>query len=109
MKDFADYGPDPISACWTFLREPNNMMEVTYGLAHAKSMDEFKSYLPKLAAPGLNVLYADRENNIAWWAVAKIVKRPEHAQTSFVVDGSTGDNDWLGYYDFELNPSSVKS
>jgi penicillin amidase len=107
MKDFEAYGSVPVSACWTFLREPNNILEVTYGLAHSLSMTEFESYVAKLAAPGLNVLYGDAENNIAWWAAAKITKRSEKSNPAFVMDASTGDDDWLGYYDFSLNPSSV--
>ncbi len=107
MKDFKDYGSVPISACWTFLREPNNMMEVTYEMAHSKSMEEFRMAASKLAAPGLNVLYADEENNIAWWAAAKIVKRSLNVESSLLLDGASGEQDWLGYYDFNLNPSSV--
>lgn len=107
MKDFKMYGKEPISACWTFLRQPNSMVEVTYEMAHSKNIQEFKNATSKLAAPGLNVLYADVENNIAWWAAAKIVKRPENSETSFVLDGASGKQDWIGYYDFEFNPASI--
>ncbi len=107
MKDFIDFGSNPVSACWTFLREPNRLVEVTYGLAHSRSLDEFRKVVSTLSAPGLNILYGDIENNIAWWAAAKIVQRAENADPSFVLDGSSGDQDWLGYYDFNLNPSSV--
>lgn len=107
MKDFKDYGSVPIAACWTFLREPNTMMEVTYEMAHSKSLEEFKMAASKLAAPGLNVLYADAENNIAWWAAAKIVKRALNVESSLLLDGASGEQDWLGYHDFDLNPSSV--
>ncbi len=107
MKDFQTLSPAPVSACWTFLREPNKMVEITYGLAHAKSMEEFRASLSQLSAPGLNILYADREDNIAWWAAAKIVKRAANADPSFILDGASGEQDWQGYFDFNENPSSV--
>ena len=107
MQDFQSLSPDPVSACWTFLREPNRMVEITYGLAHARSMEEFRTSLSMLSAPGLNVLYADREDNIAWWAAAKIVKRASLADPSFILDGASGEQDWQGYYSFDENPSSV--
>ncbi len=107
MNDFSFIGNEPVSACWTFLKEPDNLLQITYGLAHAKNMEEFRSELSELAAPGLNFLYADNEDNIAWWAAAKLVKRPVEVQSDFILDGSSGKEEWLGYYDFSQNPSEV--
>ncbi len=106
MKDFEDFGKNPVTVCWTFLREPDKLVQITYGLAHAKSMDEFKKALSELSAPGLNVLYGDRENNIAWWAAGKIARRPLNTEPAFVLEGASGNQDWTGYYPFELNPSA---
>lgn len=106
MRDFRDISDEPVSVCWTFLREPNNLLEVTYDLAHATSMDNFRAAVSQIAAPGLNVLYGDSENNIAWWTAAKIVKRPLHSNPAMLLDGASGNDEWLGYYSFSENPRS---
>lgn len=56
-----------------------------------------------IAAPGLNIVYADAQNNIAWYTAAKFAIRPDGANASLLQDGS-GANDWIGYHDFSVNP-----
>ena len=72
-------------------------------------MEEFKSGLPDIAAPGLNVMYGDAEGNYAWWGTAKIIKRPAHVNPKTILDGASGNDDILGYYEFDENPHSVNS
>ena len=60
-----------------------------------------------LEAPGLNVMYGDEEGNIAWWAAAKLPKRPEHVHSKMILDGASGEDEVLGYYDFSENPHSI--
>ena len=78
-------------------------MEATWTMAHSKSMSEFREAVSTIAAPGLNIVYADAQNNIAWYTAAKFVIRPEGANASLLQDGS-GANDWIGYHDFYVNP-----
>ncbi len=103
MPEFKSMTKAPVSICWTFLNFNNNLMGTTWKLAHAKSMNEFRGAVSSITAPGLNIVYADAENNIAWYTAAKFVIRPKGANGSILQDGS-GANDWLGYYDFEMNP-----
>ncbi len=103
MPEFKTMTSSPVSACWTFLNFNNNLMEVTWKMAHSKSMTEFRSAVSEIAAPGLNIVYADSDNNIAWYAAAKLVIRPKNVNASILQDGS-GAYDWKGYYDFEMNP-----
>lgn len=103
MPEFKTMTTSPVSACWTFLKFNNNLMEATWRLAHSKSMNEFRDAVSTIAAPGLNIVYADAENNIAWYTAAKFVIRPKGVNASVLLDG-TGANDWQGYYDFEMNP-----
>ncbi|REK49377.1 MAG: penicillin acylase family protein, partial [Bacteroidetes bacterium] len=107
MSDFIEDKNNVVSVCWAFLNEKNNLLDVTYGLAHSRSLGEFEQHVSRINAPGLNVLYGDLENNIAWWAAGKIVQRPEHVDPNLVLDGNSGSNDWTGYNDFSQNPKSV--
>lgn len=93
----------PVSISWTFLNFNNNLMEVTWKLAHSKDMTEFRDAVSMIAAPGLNIVYADTSNNIAWYTAAKFVIRPKGLNASLLMDGS-GPMDWQGYYDFAMNP-----
>ena len=107
IHDFADVTSAPVAACWTLLQFPSNLCEITYRLAKATSMNEFRDGISLLATPGLNVVYGDNAGNIAWWAAAKLVKRPLNVESRLLLDGSSGNDDWLGFYDFSENPHSI--
>jgi penicillin amidase len=97
---------DSISCFWTLREFPMQVLELAHGFFEAQNMDEFRKTLPLLAAPGLNVMYGDAEGNYAWWASAKLIKRPDHVNPKLVLDGASGNDDPLGYYSFEDNPRS---
>lgn len=97
----------PISFFWTFNKFPSKTLQVAYGLAHSKSIDQFQSAVSMLEAPGLNFTYADRDGNIAWWAAARLIKRPDHVESKMILDGGSGKDDPLGWYPFSENPRSV--
>jgi len=60
-----------------------------------------------IEAPGLNVSYADKDGNIAWWAAAKIPIRRDHVNSKDILDGSSGKDEPIGYVDFNDNPQLV--
>lgn len=95
------------SVYWTFTKFPIEAAYVAYGFSFSKNIEEFKSYLPHLAAPGLNVMYGDADDNIAWWATAKMIKRPDHVNSKLILDGASGNDEPIGWYDFENNPHAV--
>lgn len=96
----------PIAAWWTYYQFPNQVLDATFELATAKSIDQVRAGAEKLHAPGINLMYADAKGNIAWWAVAKLVKRPPHVNAKFILDGASGADDPLGFYDFSENPQA---
>jgi len=100
---------DSVSCFWTLNQFPIKFLQVTHNFCTANSMEEFKSGLPDIAAPGLNVMYGDAEGNYAWWGTAKIIKRPAHVNPKTILDGASGNDDILGYYEFDENPHSVNS
>ncbi len=106
ISDFKDVTSEPVSASWTFLKFPSNLFQVCYDFDHATNISEVRLAASKVIAPGLNVIYGDDEGNISWWAAAKLVKRPAHVNPVLLLDGSTGKDEWLGWYDFKDNPQS---
>ena len=95
---------EPVSFSWTFTKFPCKALQTAYGMAHSRSMREFKQAISQLEAPGLNITYADKDGNIAWWAVARLIKRPPLVEPKMILDGSSGNDDPIGYYPFESNP-----
>ena len=101
----AEFDKDQIlSMWWLFYHPDNNLIDPVYELSRSKTPDEAASAVSKIYSPGLNVMYADKNNNIAWWASARLIKRPEHVNPAMILDGASGKDDPLGFYDFSHNP-----
>ena len=96
----------PVSFFWTYLKFPSKALQTAYGMAHSRSMEEFRKSISLMEAPGLNITYADRDGNIAWWTVARLLKRPDHVEPKMILDGASGLDDPLGWYPFAANPRS---
>lgn len=97
---------DPISVWWIYNNFVPQNLESVYGLNHGTSMDDVRPAVALGHAPGLNVMYGDKAGNIAWWAMGKLPKRPAHVNSKLFLDGSSGNDEILGYLDFEDNPHS---
>ena len=89
---------------WAFYDDDNDLVGALYDLTRVKNVKQAEQAVRKIHSPGLNVMYADKTGDIAWWAAAKLVKRPAHVNSSAVLDGASGKDDPLGYYDFSYNP-----
>lgn len=97
---------NPISFWWGFLDRPTTTLDALYNMNHAKSMNDIREAVSKIDYVGLNVLYGDNEGNIAHWAAGRIPKRPAHVNPKFILDGASGKDELLGFYDFSENPMS---
>ena len=97
---------DPVSMYWVFNEFPIRSLESSYYMARAKTMEECRAAVAMGHAPGLNVMYGDIEGNIAWYAMAKLPRRPDHVNSKLLLDGASGEDEILGYFAFEDNPQS---
>ncbi|MER3319125.1 MAG: penicillin acylase family protein [Allomuricauda sp.] len=106
LNNIADQisGERPIAMSWIYTKPKNMVMHALYGISHAANINEFKSALPDIHAPGLNVMYGDAKGNVAWWATAKLYQMPDSVSTKFVLDGASGEEEPLRYLDFSENP-----
>ena len=96
----------PVAVWWSYLHFSKDLMEALYQLNHINSMADARKGASMIEAPGLNVMYADTIGNIAWWACAKLPIRPPHINSKLLLDGSSGNDDIVGYYDFTKNPQA---
>ncbi|MCH7409843.1 penicillin acylase family protein [Belliella sp. DSM 111904] len=98
---------NPVSSWWVYVLEPTRALEATYKLSHASHIQEMEAAVSLIHAPGLNVMYGDKQGNIAWWAAAKLPIRPKHVNSKVFLDGRTDGDEPEGWIPFEENPMSV--
>jgi penicillin amidase len=92
---------------WVYTNHPIRSIEAVYTLSHAKSIYDFQKGVALIHAPGLNVMYGDKDGNVGWWATGKLYKHYNGVNTNFILDGSNGVDEKLEYLDFSKNPSAV--
>ena len=97
----------PIAVWWAFKDTDNQVMEGFYQLPHIKTIEEAAEVASKIHAPGLNLMFANSQGDIGWWASAKLPIRPEHVNSKIILDGASGQDDILGFYDFSYNPRQI--
>ena len=109
MNDFIGFEDhkNAIAMDWIYTKLPNQMLGATYEIAHAQSLEKFKNGVSKIIAPGLNVMYGDADDNIAWFAAGKLYKHDNGINTKYLLDGSNNADDKLSYIDFKDNPQAI--
>ncbi len=106
MPEWKYITSDAVSVFWTYLKFRSNLVQLTYNLNHAQSMDAARDVASQIISPGINIMYGDSTGNIAWWAAAKLIKRAEGVNPVLLLDGISGTQDVKGFYDFKDNPQS---
>ena len=97
----------PVSLSWIFKQQPVKVLESTYGLCHANNIQEFENAVSILAAPGLNIMYGDARNYVAWFTTGKLYKLEKGVNPNFILDGSNGIDDKKTFLPFDENPKSI--
>lgn len=94
-----------LSLKWAFHREGNNPLAALRDMALSQDMASFKLALQQATAPGLNVLYADKDN-IAWWMFGDMaVKQNPHSD--LILNGSSGEDEYLRLLTLDEKPHLV--
>jgi penicillin amidase len=96
----------PVAMDWVYTNFENKMLDVSYQMSHSNTLAEFKEGAKMIHAPGLNVMYGDAENNIAWFASAKLHKFKNNVNPKLILSGNSTD-DQKEYLDFEENPQAI--
>ena len=96
----------PIAMDWVYTNYQNKMLEVSYQMSHAKSLSEFRMAASMIHAPGLNVMYGDAQDNIAWFASGRLHKFKPGINSKLILNGNS-DDDQKVYLDFDENPQAI--
>ena len=97
----------PMAMWWAYTQLPNRILDVAYSMSHSSDLSEFKKGAALLHAPGLNVMYGDAENNIAWFASGHLYKYKEGTNTKTVLNGASGEDEIVEMLPFEVNPQAI--
>ncbi len=91
---------------WMMFDTPNSKeVEVFADLNKAKNYDDYVAAIAGFEAPAQNYVFASKDGDIALWCQGKYpLKRPQ--QGRFVLDGSTSEDEWLGFIPQAHNPHS---
>jgi penicillin amidase len=104
MPEFKDVSVNLVAASWTHLKFPSNLLQLTYQMNHASSKMEVENAVSQIISPGLNVTYADVDNNIALWHAGRLIKRSASIDPVLLQAGWS-DTTTTTYYSFEEHPS----
>ena len=99
-----------VSLSWSALTPGKTFVGIR-DFNYASNWEEFREATKKFHVPAQNLLYADRDGNIAYQSPGKLPIRREGLLGDLPIEGWLSENDWQGFVAFEdlpytLNPSS---
>jgi penicillin amidase len=97
----------PVSLWWAPMHFKTTSIEALYLINNATDLKSFRKGVSLVDVVGLNVVYGDKDDNIAWWAAGRIPIHPAGVNPRLILDGASGKADITGYYPFEKNPQAV--
>jgi penicillin amidase len=90
---------------WAYHHIDNDPLLAFYKMGRAQSMEQFKAAVALGKAPGLNVIYADKKN-IGHWIFGDMASKSVRIGSDFILDGSSGLDEYTGLLSFEQKPHS---
>ena len=95
----------PISLSWIFTQEKNEILQAVYQLSHSNNLNEFQKGVSLVHAPGLNIMYGDKWDNIAWITSGKLYKMKSNP--NFILDASDENAIRKEFLPFSKNPKAI--
>jgi len=107
FEDVDQVEKQPVALWWAVNKMVSTALDALYKISNAKDISDFEKGVERIDLIGLNVVYGDAEDNIAWWAAGSIPRRPPHVNPKLILDGASGKDDIPGFYPFNFNPKSI--
>ena len=95
-----------LAMAWTALRDDDRTLEAGLQMMRAAGWDDFVAALRGFHVPQQNIVYADVDGNIGFYAPALVpIRKPENAAMGMMpVPGWEAGNDWAGWIPFDELP-----
>jgi len=97
----------PICLWWALHEEETTTLEALYEINNSENIGTFEKAAELVDIIGLNVVYGDKNDNIAWWTTGKIPMRSQSINSKLILNGSDSTNDFKGFYGFDKNPKLI--
>ena len=97
----------PVAMSWIFTQQKNQILEAVHALSHSKDVNDFYKNVELIHAPGLNIMYGDAKNNIAWITSGKLYKLDKSVNSNFILNGANGVDDKKEFLPFSKNPLAI--
>ncbi len=94
----------PLALRWVALEPGDTTMDAFLGLNYAANWDQFVAALRLYVSPSQNVVYADGEGNIGYYAPGRIPIRAPGHDGMLPVSGWDSSAEWAGYIPFDRLP-----
>jgi penicillin amidase len=96
----------PLAIRWAPLDDIDKSFQSYLSMNYAQDLASFRSALEEYKAPAVNIIYADKENNIALFAAGKIPIRKK-GNGRLPVPGWNSDYQWEKYIPFNEMPHRI--
>ncbi|RLJ98716.1 penicillin acylase family protein [Tenacibaculum discolor] len=96
----------PVAMNWIYTQLPNKLLEASYKMSHANSLEDFKTGTAQIHAPGLNVMYGDAKGNVGWFSSAKLYELRDSLSSKMYLNGASGKDEIVEYLEFKENPQA---
>ncbi|MBT7610639.1 MAG: penicillin acylase family protein [Bacteriovoracaceae bacterium] len=93
-----------LSLKWSYSHPENHAFKALYALRDSKTKEDFEAALSLGAAPALSLTWADKAGNIGYHVMSKIPLRPEGVTGRQILNGWSGEHEYLRYLDIKENP-----
>lgn len=97
----------PVAMQWEYLIGENKMLEALYSLSHSADFKDFKESVSLIHAPGLNIMYGDSQNNIAWITAGRLYQLDKEVNPNLILDGTNKTHNVKKYLPFPKNPMAI--
>ena len=94
----------PLALRWAALEPGDTTMDAFMGLNYAANWEQFVDALRLYISPSQNVVYADVDGNIGYYAPGRIPIRAEGHDGMLPVSGWDSSAEWTGYIPFDRLP-----
>lgn len=106
-KTFSKEFKKDISLWWVLQRQATQQIEALYNMSRATDLNDFEKELSKIDILGLNVMYGDSENNIAFWGTGKLPFYNKNINPFTLLNGADGTMEIDSFYPFSENPHVI--
>lgn len=96
----------PLALRWTILNKEDKTFQSFLKMNYSEDLASFQTALEDYTAPGVNIIYADADNNIAHFAAGKLPIR-KNSDGRLPVPGWNSEYDWNGYIPFDAMPHNI--